>query len=117
MTGECLRYGKGSRSASPCFLHAHTQVYFGDGIVFENMLRASAVWQITLFSRRTTHSWSGDIQIVGMGMSYSITRSGNLHSNALKSAPYPRRTPHPMVWQHVWEERAGATFTLEVGIH
>ena len=27
----------------------------------------------------------GDIQ-VGMGMSYSITRSGNLHSNALKSA-------------------------------
>ena len=35
--------------------------------------------------RRTTHSRRGDIQ-VGMGMSYSITRSGNLHSNVLKSA-------------------------------
>ena len=92
MTGECLRYEKGGfRSAQ--LLHAfftHTLKYTSDphdGIVFENMLRAGAAWQITLFSGRTTHSWSGDIQIVGMGMSYSITRSGNLHSNALKPAP------------------------------
>ena len=44
--------------------------------------------------RRTTHSRSGDIQ-VGMGMSYSITRSGNLHSNAPKSAPiFPPLASH-----------------------
>ena len=44
--------------------------------------------------RRTTHSRSGDIQ-VGMGMSYSITRSGNLHSNAPKPAPiFPPLASH-----------------------
>ena len=49
--------------------------------------------------RRTTHSRSGDIQ-VGMGMSYSITRSGNLHSNAPKSAPIFPPSGQPLFSKH-----------------
>ena len=53
--------------------------------------------------RRTTHSRGGDIQ-VGMGMSYSITRSGNLHSNALKSAPIFLAIP-PLARNCFWSKQ------------
>lgn len=49
--------------------------------------------------RRTTHSWSGDIQVGmragrGWGVSYSITRASNLRSNVLKSDPH--MLDHPL---------------------
>ena len=81
---------KGVFGPASCFLH--TQKYTSDprdGIVLKIccLLDCSEAVDGKLHCfRRTTHSRSGDIQ-VGMGMSYSITRSGNLHSNAPKSAP------------------------------
>ena len=90
MTGECLRYEKGGFQ-SGFMLSSRTNIlqilmmalFWKYVAALPGLRRAHG--KLHCF-RRTTHSRSGDIQ-VGMGMSYRITRSGNLHSNALKSAP------------------------------
>ena len=90
MTGECLRYEKGGFQ-SGFRLSSRTNILqiLMMALFWKYVAALPGLWRahgkLHCF-RRTTHSRSGDIQ-VGMGMSYRITRSGNLHSNALKSAP------------------------------